>query len=80
MPVRMGDLFDVSPEDRDDKSLLSYENSSGNFKFRDINSDLSLQKTSEDSDLPDDFVRKVEDEVDVDKIIVVSYDAGTFWV
>jgi len=78
MPVRMSSLFDVSPNNADDKSLLTYDNSVGDFKFRNITSDLVLQRSSADENISDEFVTKVEQTVDRDKIVVVSYDGGSF--
>ena len=74
----MGALFDISPEDRDNKSLLSYDNTNNKFKFRDVSSDIVLQRAAADQDLPDEFVSKIETSVDRDKITNTSYDAGTF--
>jgi hypothetical protein len=79
MPTRVRDLKDTDLQDLNNsknKYVLRYN---ANFdKFDVVSVDSILSETSTDSDVPDDFVTQVEEEIDVNNIAFAVLDGGTF--
>lgn len=79
MPTRVRDLNDTDLQNLNNsknKYVLRYN--ADLDKFDVVSVDSILSETSTDSDVPDDFVTKVEDQVDVNNIGFSGVDAGTF--
>jgi hypothetical protein len=72
----MGDTAFGQLDATKDNLLVSYD--SGSDKFVLITADELLSVAAEDKDLPDAFVKQVEQEVDLGEISVTSFDGGTF--
>jgi len=79
MPTRLRDLTDTDLQNLNstkNKYVLRYSASADKFVL--VTADQVLSTSSEDSDLPDDFVAQVEKEVDVNNITFSGLDGGTF--
>ena len=72
----MGDTAFGQLDVTKDNLLVSYD--SGSDKFILMSADELLSVAAEDSDLPDDFVEQLEQEVDLGEISITSFDGGTF--
>ena len=72
----MGDTAFGQLDATKDNLLVSYD--SGSNKFILMTADELLSVAAEDNDLPDAFVKQVEQEVDLGEISVTSFDGGTF--
>jgi hypothetical protein len=72
----MGDTAFGQLDATKDNLLVSYD--SGSNKFILMTADELLSVAAEDKDLPDAFVKQVEQEVDLGEISVTSFDGGTF--
>jgi hypothetical protein len=72
----MGDTAFGRLDATKDNLLVSYD--SGSDKFILMSADELLSVAAEDSDLPDDFVEQLEQEVDLGEISITSFDGGTF--
>jgi hypothetical protein len=78
MPTRLRDLTDTDLQNLDstkNKYVMRYSASADKFVL--VTADQVLSTSSEDNDLPDDFVTQVEQEVDINNI-VFGIDGGTF--
>lgn len=79
MPTRVRDLNDTDLQNLNNsknKYVLRYN--ADLDKFDVVSVDSILSETSTDSDVPDDFVTQVEDQVNVNNIGFSGVDAGTF--
>jgi hypothetical protein len=72
----MGDTAFGQLDATKDNLLVSYD--SGSDKFVLITADKLLSLSAEDNDLPDAFVKQVEQEVDLGETTIASFDGGTF--
>ena len=72
----MGDVnFGDLDEDKDGL-LVAYDSASDKFVL--VNGDTLLLDSASDQDLPDEFVREVEDELSLGQIAIESLDGGAF--
>lgn len=59
-----------------DNLLVSYDSKSNKFIL--MTADELLSVAAEDNDLPDAFVKQVEQELDLGETVIASFDGGTF--
>ena len=57
------------------RTLLKYNHSLGDFDSVTIDDALKTSET-----LSDSFKDQLESELDINNIVILSYDAGSFWV
>ena len=62
--------------ERTQDGILAYDSTTDKFIL--VSEDSLLSASASDGDLPDDFIREIEDEVDLGDIAIQSIDGGTF--
>ena len=72
----MGDVSFGTLNETSDGLIMSYDSASDKFVL--VSADQVLSRSSEDNDIPDDFVTQLEQELDLGTIQVETLDGGTF--
>lgn len=72
----MGDVSFGTLSETSDGLIMSYDSASDKFVL--VSPDQVLSRSSEDNDIPDDFVTQLEQELDLGTIQVETLDGGTF--
>jgi hypothetical protein len=72
----LGDVNVGTPGSGQDGYLLAYDSATDTFNL--ISPDTYLSSAVEDSDLPDNFITQLENELDLGSIQVDSVDGGGF--
>jgi len=72
----MGDTAFGTLDATKDGLLVSYDSATDKFVL--VTADQVLSTSSEDSDLPDDFISQLEQELDLGTIQIDNLDGGTF--
>ena len=72
----MGDVSFGTLNETSDGLIMSYDSASDKFVL--VSPDQVLSRSSEDNDIPDDFVTQLEQELDLGTIQVETLDGGTF--
>ena len=72
----MGDTAFGTLDSTKDGLLVSYDSTTDKFVL--VTADQVLSTSSEDSDLPDDFITQLEQELDLGTIQIDNLDGGTF--
>jgi len=72
----MGDTSFGTLDSTKDGLLVSYDSTTDKFVL--VTADQVLSTSSEDSDLPDDFIAQLEQELDLGTIQIDNLDGGTF--
>ena len=72
----MGDVSFGTLNETSDGLIMSYDSASDKFVL--VSPDQVLSRSSEDNDIPDDFVSQLEQELDLGTIQVETLDGGTF--
>jgi hypothetical protein len=62
--------------ERTQDGILAYDSATDKFVL--VSEDSLLSAAASDGDLPDDFIREIEDEVNLGDITIQSLDGGTF--
>lgn len=62
--------------ERTQNGILAYNSATDKFVL--IDEDSLLSAAASDGDLPDDFIREIEDEVNLGDVAIQSLDGGTF--
>jgi len=78
MAVRLKELSDMTTPSKNDTShLIHYEISGDTFALKNMG-DTPLVPAVTDNDLPDDFIKQLESELEIDKMSLRSFDGGAF--
>lgn len=78
MPLRIKDLLDFDKSDLTSNKVLAYNSETDKF-FMETPDKLLVDVTPEDPEpIPEDFVKQIEEQIDVDNISIIGFDAGTF--
>ena len=72
----MGDTAFGTLDSTKDGLLVSYDSTTDKFVL--VTADQVLSTSSEDDDLPDDFITQLEQELDLGTIQIDNLDGGTF--
>ena len=79
MPIRLLHTDDLRSVVRNRKGLVQYNDSLKKFELKDIKEiEEQLSAAVDDSDLPDEFVEFLEDKLDVDEMVIRTFDGGSF--
>ena len=79
MPIRLLNTDDLRSVVRNRKGLVQYNDSLKKFELKDIKEiEEQLAAAVYDSDLPDEFAMFLEDKLDVDEMVVRTFDGGSF--
>jgi len=79
MPNRLRDFSDFNTGDLNNSKnnyVIKYNFSDSSYSL--VSPDTILSGAASDGDIPDDFVREVEDEVNLNNIAFLSFDGGQF--
>ena len=72
--VRLVNTDDLRDEVRNRKGLVQYNDSLKKFELKDIKEiEEQLNAAVDDSDLPDEFVEFLEDNLDVDEMLIRAF-------
>lgn len=79
MPIRLIHTDDLQNVVKNRKGLVQYNYSLNKFELKDIKEvEEQLTAAIDDADLPEEFVEFLEDNLDVDEMVIRSFDGGSF--
>ena len=79
MPIRLINTDDLQSVVRNRKGLVQYNDSLKKFELKDIKEiEEQLSAAVDDSDLPEEFVEFLEDNLDIDEMVMRTFDGGSF--
>ena len=79
MPIRLLNTEDLQNVVKNRKGLVQYNDALKKFELKDIKEiEEQLSAAVDDADLPDEFVEFLEDNLDIDEMVIRSFDGGSF--
>ena len=79
MPIRLLHTDDLQNVVRNRKGLVQYNDTLKKFELKDIKEiEEQLNAAIDDADLPDEFVEFLEENLDVDEMVIRTFDGGSF--
>ena len=79
MPVRLIHTDDLRSVVKNRKGLVQYNDALKKFELKDIKEiEEQLNAAIDDADLPEEFVEFLEENLDMDEMVMRSFDGGSF--
>ena len=79
MPIRLLNTDDLQSVVKNRKGLVQYNDTLKKFELKDIKEiEEQLSAAVDDADLPDEFVDFLEENLDINEMVVRSFDGGSF--
>ena len=79
MPIRLLNTDDLQSVVKNRKGLVQYNDTLKKFELKDIKEiEEQLKAAVDDSDLPEEFVEFLEQNLDIDEMVVRAFDGGSF--
>jgi len=79
MPIRLLNTDDLQSVVKNRKGILQYNDTLKKFELKDIKEiEEQLVAAADDSDIPDEFVDFLEENLDVNEMVIIGFDGGDF--
>ena len=79
MPIRLLHTDDLRSVVKNRKGLVQYNDTLKKFELKDIKEiEEQLNAAIDDADLPEEFVEFLEENLDVDEMVMRTFDGGSF--